>query len=226
MANNSPYTSPNPEPEKADPDNLNNHFSSTAQRLPGSTSLTKDELGEMINSLPVHEHLNLFNLRQVTHTEVLKELTTMRNDSSTGPDQIPAKYLKLVAEYIASPLMHIINSYISYQRFPDAWKQARVSPIPKITNPTEEDHLRPISILPVLSKVYKRLVLYQLLTYINQLNVLNTNISGYRKGHSTTTVPLRIRDDIITAMKKGEVTLIAFADFCKAFDTVDHSIVL
>ena len=76
------------------------------------------------------------------------------------------------------------------------------------------------------SKVYERLVLYQLLTYINQLNVLNTNISGYRKGHSTTTVLLRIRDDIITAMKKGEVTLIAFADFSKAFDTVDHSIVL
>ena len=217
---------PNPQPVKADPENLNNHFSSTAQRLLGSMPLTKDELGEMINSLPAHEHLNLFNLRQVTHTEVLKELTTMRNDSSTGPDQIPAKYLKLVAEYIASPLTHIINSFISCQRFPDARRQARVSPIPKITNPTEADYFRPISILPVLSKVYKRLVLYQLLTYINQLNVLNTNISGYRKGHSTTTVLLRIRDDIITAMKKGEVTLIAFADFSKAFDTVDHSIVL
>ena len=217
---------PNPQPVKADLDNLNNHFSSTAQRLLGSTPLTEDELGEMINSLPAHEHLNLFNLRQITHTEVLKELTTMRNDSSTGSDQIPAKYLKLVAEYIASPLTHIINSFISCQRFPEAWKQARVSPIPKITNPTEADHFRPISILPVLSKMYVRLVLYQLLTYINQLNVLNTNISGYRKGHSTTTVLLRIRDDIITAMKKGEVTLIAFADFSKAFDTVDHSIVL
>ena len=117
---------PNPQPVKADPDNLNNHFSSTAQRLLGSTPLTKDELGEMINSLPAHEHLNLFNLRQVTHREVLKELTTMRNDSSTGPDQIPAKYLKLVAEYISSPLTHIINSFISCQRFPGSWKQARV----------------------------------------------------------------------------------------------------
>ena len=107
-------------------------------------------------------------MRQVTHTEVLKELTTMRNDSSTGPDQIPAKYLKLVAEYIASPLMHIINSFISCQRFPDAWKQARVSPIPKITIPTEADHFRPISILSVLSKVYERLVLHQLLINLHQ----------------------------------------------------------
>ena len=52
------------------------------------------------------------------------------------------------------------------------------------------------------------------------------SITGYRKGHSTTTVLLRIRDDIIKAMKKGEITLIAFADFSKAFDTVDYSTVL
>ena len=103
----------NPQSIKADPDDLNNHFSFIAQRLLGSTPSTEHQLGEMINSLPVHEHLNLFNLRHVTHTEVLKELTTIRNDSSTGPDQIPAKYLKLVAEYIASPLTHIINSFIS-----------------------------------------------------------------------------------------------------------------
>jgi hypothetical protein len=180
----------------------------------------------MINSLPVHEHSTLFSLRYVTHAEILKELTTIRNDNSTGPDQIPAKYLKLVVEYIASPLTHIINSLISRQTFPDAWKQARVSPIPKIANPTEPDHFRPISILTALSKVYERLVLHHLLTYVNEQNVLNINISGYRKGHSTTTVLLRIRDDIIRAMKKGEVTLIAFADFSKAFDTVDYAIVL
>ena len=68
---------PNPQSIKADPDDLNNHFSFTAQRLLCSTPSTEHELGEMINSLPVHEHLNLFNLRHVTHTEVLKELTTI-----------------------------------------------------------------------------------------------------------------------------------------------------
>ena len=75
------------------------------------------------------------------------------------------------------------------------------------------DHYRPIAILPALSKVYERLVLNQLLRYIEQCRVLKSNITGYRKGHSTTTVLLRIRDDIINAIKK-------------AFDTVDYSVVI
>ena len=66
----------------------------------------------------------------------------------------------------------------------------------------------------------------QLLEYIDQKRVLQDTNSGYRKGHSTTSVILRIRDDIIRAMKNGELTLITFADFSKAFDTVDHSIVI
>lgn len=62
--------------------------------------------------------------------------------------------------------------------------------------------------------------------YVELERLFQDTTSGYRKGHSTTTVLLRIRDDIIQAMKKGELTLIAFADFSKAFDTVDYSIVI
>ena len=87
----------------------------------------------------------------------------------------------------------------------------------------ESDDFRPIAILPVLSKIYERLVLKQLLLYIEDHNILHSGMSGFRKGHSINSVLLRIRDDIIRAMKKGEVTLIAFADFSKAFDTVEYA---
>ena len=90
----------------------------------------------------------------------------------------------------------------------------------------EADDYRPISILPCLSKVYERLVLSQLVSYIERLQVYSDNIARYRKGHCTTTVLMRITDDLINAMKKGEVTLIAFADFSKAFDTVDYSVII
>ena len=150
----------------------------------------------------------------------------MRNDCSTGCDQIPSKYLKLSADIISSPLTHILNCFINTNTFPAAWKTARFSPIPKVDFPTESDHYRPIAILPVLSKVYERLVLSQLLEYVELERLFQDTTSGYRKGHSTTTVLLRIRDDIIQAMKKGELTLIAFADFSKAFDTVHYSIVI
>ena len=105
----------------------------------------------------------------------------------------------------------------------EAWKVARVSPIKKVESPVESDHYRPIAILPA-TKVYEKLVLSHLLEYVDQKRVLHETTSRYRKGRSTTSVLLRIRDDTIRAMKNGELTLIAFADFSKAFDTVDYSI--
>jgi len=79
--------------------------------------------------------------------------------------------------------------------------------MPKIDNPTGESHLRPISILPVLSTVPEKLVAQQIADYIELNQSLKQTISGFRKGHSTTTVLLRIGDDIIRTMKKGELTL-------------------
>ena len=217
---------PSPQPIKADPDALNKHFSSTSQRLLGSTTISADILSELLNSFGNESDPSKFHLRPVTYCEVLKSLKSMRSDCSTGADQIPAKYIKMSAETIASPLTHILNSFISERSFPEAWKIARVSPIPKVDNPAQNDDFRPISILPVLSKVYEKLVLYQLLEFMERYQILRGGISGYRKGHSTSTVLLRIRDDIINAMKKGEVTLLALADFSKAFDTVDYSVVI
>ena len=80
--------------------------------------------------------------------------------------------------------------------------------------------LRPISILPVLSKVYEQLIFCQLSVFINKNNVLNNNISANRKGQSTTNVLQAIRDDIVKAMKRSEVIMMILADFSKAFDTI------
>ena len=74
----------------------------------------------------------LNNLRPVTHSEIMRMLTTMKSDCSTAADQIPVKYLKLSADVIASPLTHILNSFISISSFPEAWRVARVLPIPKV----------------------------------------------------------------------------------------------
>ena len=103
----------------------------------------------------------------------------MRTDCSTGCDQIPSKYLKLSADIISSPLTHILNCFINTKTFPAAWKTARVSPIPKVDFPTESDHYRPIAILPVLSKVYERPVLSQLLEYVELERLFQDTTSGY-----------------------------------------------
>ena len=103
---------------------------------------------------------------------------------------------------------------------------ARISPIPKVDNPRENNDFRPISILPVMSKIYEKLVLRQMATYLSNNAILEPNISAYRKGHSTTTAMLAMRDDIIAAINKGEITIAVMADFSKPFDTVAYETVL
>ena len=93
---------------------------------------------------------------------------------------------------------------------------------PQIDNPKLEEHLRPISILPVLSKVFEKLVAVQMISFCENESVLGATISGFHKGHLAATVLMSIRNDLLKAMKKGEVTLMVMADFTKAFATVHY----
>ena len=117
-------------------------------------------------------------------------------------------------------LTNIINTAIEKHLFPTAWKTARICAIPKGNQVTNEQNLRPISILPVLSKIYERLIYQQMTTFIDGETIMESNISAYRKGQSTIHVLQAIRDDIVKAMKRGEVTIMILADFSKAFDTI------
>ena len=84
------------------------------------------------------------------------------------------------------------------------------------------DDYRPVSVLPLFSKVYERLVAKQLCTFLERSCTLKDTMAGFRKSHSTNTLFLEIRDDILRAMSKGELTLLVYSDYTKAFDTVQH----
>ena len=135
-------------------------------------------------------------------------------------------FIKPVIDFLVSPLTFVINNYIATNNFPDAWKTARISPIPKITQPVELKYYRPVSILPVLSKVYEKLVLQQLAVFIERESVYYQYQSGYRKNHSTAASLLKLHNDIKKAMKSSEVTIAIFTDYSKAFDTIDFSILI
>ena len=122
--------------------------------------------------------------------------------------------------------MHIINTSIDQEIFPKQWKISRVCPIPKTDNPTSIKDYRPISVLSVLSKVYERVILNQLWSFIKTQNLYSINQSGFRKGHSTNTLLLKLRDDIRMAMNRSEVALSILIDYSKAFDSIDNRILL
>ena len=166
-----------------------------------------------------------FKLRSVSYKGTLQEVKGIRNDCFTGNDNIPITLVKLVAENIAMPLTYIINECIRLFVFPIEWKFVRISVIPKTDNPTTSNDYRPISILPVLSKVFERLIMKQLCNFIEINNIYFSTQAGYRRNYSTNTILIKMRD-ILNAMNKGEVTLSILADFSKAFDTVDYTVLI
>ena len=166
---------------QADPFALNEYFNKTAERFVGQNATTDGVILSHIDSFTSGH--NSFKLQKVIQNDVLKSLKLLRNDCSTGYDNIPVSFIKQITEYIA----FIINNLIEESKFPDQklliWKIARINPIPKITNPTELKDYRLISILSILSKVYEKQK-----NFIETQQVYNKHQSGYRKTHSTATI--------------------------------------
>ena len=145
---------PNGKRIRINPNELNKHFSTTSKQLTCRNNADLQVLKYIINNMsPSSVNKPSFKLRSASYKETLQEVKSIRNDCSTGNDNIPISLVKLVAANIASPLTYIINECIRLFVFSAEWKCARISVTPKIDNPTTGDYYRPISILPVLSKV-------------------------------------------------------------------------
>ena len=215
---------PNPKSIDADPNVLNEHYNTTAVRLLSSVPKPEETLRNLIETLP--DNPNTFSFSKITYSDVRKAILSLRNDCSTGQDKIPSKFLKLCINEITSPICHIINTAIEEKTFPNQWKISKITPIPKVDEPSEPSDYRPISILPILSKVYERILMLQMVDHIESRKLLSNHQSGFRKGHCTITTCMKIKSDIIKAMDSGEVTLSVMADFSKAFDTVDFEIMI
>ena len=120
----------------------------------------------------------------------------------------------------------LINASLIYGRVPSEWKLACVNPLFKNGTANDMDNYRPISVLPTISKVLERVVYTQLYDFLAKEKLLSPYQCGYRKGHSTELVVLSFTDSIRRSMDQGLLTGAVFIDLRKAFDTVDHDLLL
>ena len=145
---------------------------------------------------------------------------------SVGLDKISTKLPQIAAPAIAQPLTKIFNKAIDLGQFPIERKAARVIPIFKEGQQTILDNYRPISILPVVSKLMERILYNQLSKYLEKESILSEYQFGFRSHHSTTTTLIDCSNEWYVNMDRGHYNLVVFLDIKKAFDTVNHDILL
>ena len=134
--------------------------------------------------------------------------------------------VKLVIPCILKPLKHIFNNSLQKGGFPDSMKIARVIPIFKTGDAQEFSNYRPVSILPQFSKILEKIFHNRLMSFLNDKQILYNGQFGFRENHSTSMAILELVEEMTTAMDNSQSSVAVFMDLKKAFDTVDHNILL
>jgi endonuclease/exonuclease/phosphatase (EEP) superfamily protein YafD len=173
-----------------------------------------------------HKTKSVFKFKEIQPLDVIKTISTLKSKPSSGHDNISSSLIKRIAKPLSLPLSLIINQSLKTGIFPCRLKLAKVIPIFKKDDLTLFDNYRPISLLPVISKVFERVVFNQMYTYLSANNLLYDSQHGFRTLHSTETAALEFLDMINRSLDNGLLPLTLFLDLSKAFDTLDHNILL
>jgi len=161
----------------------------------------------------------------LTESEIYKGLSMLKRKKATGSDNIPNIFLSTCAHLISQPVLHLFTSILHSTTFPSLWKCANVVPLPKC-NPPALNKLRPISLLPNISKLFEKIILSSLQPFF--FNYIDTDQHGFMPKRSTSTCLIRIHDTLTSLLDQPStkaVTMISF-DLQKAFDSVPHSLLL
>lgn len=204
-------------------DAINSHFINITSTLvsvcPSVPNTTEPNPTKALNTTHMLNKVPL-----ISRDEVILLFKDIKLNKATGIDKLSVRILRLALPFIINPITDILNRSITETTFPSQWKTAIVTPIHKGGDSNILSNYRPISVLPILSKIYEKHMLKSLVNHLDKHNIISDSQSGFRKQHSCTTTLHGLYSAWIDRLHQKHTLVLLFLDFQKAFDTVNHHI--
>ena len=167
-----------------------------------------------------------FHLTYTTEIDIEKNLRSTNIRKAAGIDDLSGRFLKDGSRVLSKPISELCNLSIKLGSFPDSCKIAKSKPLFTKGSETNPSNYRPIPLLPLISKIIEKLIHEQTSSFLSNNEILYNHQSGFRKNHSTDSCPTFLHDKILKGFDKGLMTGMILIDLQKAFDTIDHDILL
>ena len=202
---------------------FNVYFSSIAEKLQSRIY----HQGQDFSKYLTDRNINSFFIKPTDETEIKQIIKNININKASGPHSIPTEILHLVMEIIAYPLTQLVNMSFSNGVYFQNLKTSKALPVYKNKgNILECENYRPISLLSNINKIVEKLMHSRLYNFLTDSNSIYVNQFGFRKKHSTNHALIRLTEDIRSSLDNNEIVCGVFIDLQKAFDTVDHNILL
>ena len=169
---------------------------------------------------------NILSDIEVKEEGIKKLLAKLNPHKAVGPDKISPRILRDLAEEIAPILTIIYQSSLNTGHVPSDWRNANVAPIFKKGEHYDPANYRPVSLTSIPCKILEHVIVSALMSHLEKQNILRTEQLGFRKFRSCETQLLNFTDELYTTIEKGNQADVIIMDFAKAFDKVNHSLLI
>ena len=167
-----------------------------------------------------------FFIEPTSENEVIDIVKKLKSKTSKDYNEVSMQIVKNVIETVSKPLCHVCNLSFAAGVFPDEMKIAKVLPMFKSGDNSEFNNYRPGSLLPQFSKILEKLFDHRLQSFLNNNGLLSEAQYGFREKRSTNIALLELIEEICEALDKKKCTVGVFIDLRKAFDTLDHNVLI